>query len=254
VTSLLVASAVPGEGKTTVALNLAIAEAIAGNPKVLLLEADFRRPALAERLRIQSRPGIAEVLSRNVSLDAALQYVHVPGAASRDGETPTFAVLTAGLPRTNPTELVESVAMVELLATLSERFDLIVLDSPPMSVMPDAIPLTRLVSGVVIVSRLRVTTRDAAHRLRDQLRKLQAHTLGVIANAAPDQRPWRDHYTYGSQPPAQPLPHELPLSEADDADADAARGREVSPSAGRSRLYYVRRQSAGPSSFRDSSS
>jgi polysaccharide biosynthesis transport protein len=250
VRSLLVTSAVPGEGKTTIALNLAIAEAMAGNAKVLLLEADFRRPTLARRLGIQRGPGVGEILSRNISLDAAFQHVYVPRAGNGVGETATFTVLTAGALLANPTELVESHAMVELLAALSELFDLIILDSPPTSVVPDAIPLTRLVSGVVIASRLRVTSRDAAHQLRDQLIKLQAHTLGVIANAASEQRPRRESYPDASGPVA-PSPSQT------EVNPHAVRSREVNPQAVRSRIYVryrARTQSAAPPSAEDSHS
>ena len=75
--------------------------------------------------------------------------------------------------------------MIDLLTALSERFDLVILDTPPVSVVPDAIPLMRLVTGVVIVARKNVITRDAARQLRDQLTNLRAPTLGVVANAMP---------------------------------------------------------------------
>ncbi len=85
--------------------------------------------------------------------------------------------------------------MIDLLSALSEQFDLVIIDSPPTSVVSDAIPLMRLVSGVVIVSRIGVTTRDAARHLREQLRKLKAPTLGVVANAMPVKG--RGYYGYG---------------------------------------------------------
>ena len=85
--------------------------------------------------------------------------------------------------------------MIDLLSALSEQFDLVIIDSPPTSVVSDAIPLMRLVSGVVIVSRIDVTTRDAARHLREQLRKLKAPTLGVVANAVPLKG--RGYYGYG---------------------------------------------------------
>ena len=72
--------------------------------------------------------------------------------------------------------------MVDLLSALSELFDLVILDTPPSSVVPDAIPLMRLVTGVVIVARKNMITRDAARQLSDQLTKLRVPTLGVVAN------------------------------------------------------------------------
>jgi receptor protein-tyrosine kinase len=195
VQSLLVTSAFPGDGKTTVALNLALAEAVAGNAKIVLLEADLRRPALARRLGIRQTPGLAEILSRNATLDSALHVVPAPGRPHRNGSTTAFSIITAGAIPPNPAELIESRAMIDLLSALTERFDLVIIDSPPTSVVSDAIPLMRLVSGVVIVSRIGLTTRDAARHLREQLTKLKASTLGVVANAMPAKG--RGYYGYG---------------------------------------------------------
>jgi Mrp family chromosome partitioning ATPase len=87
--------------------------------------------------------------------------------------------------------------MLELLTALSEQFTLVIIDSPPTSVVSDAIPLMRLVSGVVIVSRVELTTRDATRHLREQLRKLKAPSLGVIANAVPIKGRGSYGYAYG---------------------------------------------------------
>ena len=122
--------------------------------------------------------------------------MEVPDAAMENGPSPCFAIITAGATPPNPAELVESRAMIELLSALSERFDLVIIDSPPTSVVSDAMPLMRLVSGVVIVSRIGVTTRDAARHLREQLRKLKAPTLGVIANSVSLKRD--GYYQYGN--------------------------------------------------------
>jgi receptor protein-tyrosine kinase len=159
------------------------------------VEADLRRPALRQRLGIKARPGLAEILSRNATVADAVVHAEIPGRANGNGSAPGFAIITAGAIPPNPGELVESHAMIELLSTLCEQFDLVIIDSPPTSVVSDAIPLLRLVSGVVIVSRIDVTTRDATRHLREQLRKLRAPTLGVIANAVPLRG--RGYYGYG---------------------------------------------------------
>lgn len=188
--SLLITSANAGEGKTTVALNLALAEVSAANTKVVLIEADLRRPALAERLGIKPEPGLAEVLSRNAPLKTALREVRIPRAHGQNGNgaTEMLAVIPAGGLPPNPTQLLGSRTMVDLLSTLAERFDLIIIDSSPISAVPDAIPLMRLVSGAVIVSRSDVVTRSAAIDLRKELEKLSVPTLGLVANAVPARR------------------------------------------------------------------
>ena len=193
--SLLVTSAVAGEGKTTIALNLAIAETLASNAGVVLIEADLRRPVLASRLGINSGPGLAEFLSRGASLRACLRRAHIPGEGRGNGSGPVFRVITAGAVPPNPAELLESRAMTDLLTVLSEQFDLVIVDTPPTSVFPDAIPLMRAVSGVVIVGRIGTTTRDAAQDLREQLSKLGAHALGVIANATSPKAFQYGHYS-----------------------------------------------------------
>jgi polysaccharide biosynthesis transport protein len=191
--SLLVTSSIPGEGKTTVSLNLAMAEATAGHVSVVLIEADLRRSVLAKRLGIASAPGLAEVLSRNATTDEALREVSVPGRSN--GSEASFFVMPAGAMPPNPAELIESRAMIELLSELSERFGLVIIDSPPTGVVSDAIPLMRLVSGVVIVGRINRTTRDAARHLHEHLANLHAPALGVIANA--DIVGSRGYYGYG---------------------------------------------------------
>ena len=88
--------------------------------------------------------------------------------------------------------------MIDLLSSLSERFDLVIIDSAPTSAVSDAIPLVRLVSGVVVVSRIGNSSRDAARLLQQQLSKLHAPTLGVIANAVPAKKSGYYGYEYGA--------------------------------------------------------
>lgn len=199
--SLGIVSALPGEGKTTIAMNLAMAEAATRALKVVLVEADLRSPMLAQRLGIHATPGVADILSRKTTLDAAVQTMEVPQLDhDRDGKVATFDVLTAGALPPNPTELLESRAMIDLLSALGEQYDLVILDTPAMSSIPDAIPLMQLVSGVLIVGRMDVTTREAANEVREQLDKLGAPTLGVVANASEPIKPYQyGPYSYDSR-------------------------------------------------------
>jgi capsular exopolysaccharide synthesis family protein len=210
VRSLLVTSATVGEGKTTVALGLAIAEAAAGKSNVVLVEADLRRPVLASRLGINAMPGLAEILSWNYPMEAAMRELAVPGSDSRTESRATFTLIPAGAQPPNPAELLESRAMIELLSSLSQRFDLVVIDTPSASAVPDAMPLLGLVNGTVIVARMNRTTRDAARQLREQLEKLQSPTLGVVATAVAAKS--RRHYYDGDQQlSASPSGTDLPF-------------------------------------------
>ena len=198
VRTLLLTSAIPGEGKTTIALNLALAEATSGNSQVLLLEADLRRPVLAKRLALQITPGLGEILARSATLDAALRRVPVPLRISGNGSVHSFNIITAGALPPNPAELLASRAMADLLRALAKRFDPIIIDSSPTSVIPDPMPLMRLVSGTIIVGRLGSITRDSARELREQLGKLKAPALGVVANAVTPKTGYYERHRYAN--------------------------------------------------------
>lgn len=195
--TLMITSTVAAEGKSTVALNLALAEAVTTGRKVLLMEADLRRPNLAQRLGIRMSPGLAEVISHSASLDDALQVVPVPGRSNGAGPSDSFSVLTGGAIPPNPAALTESTSMSQLLTSLAERFDLVIVDCPPLAVVSDTIPLVGHVDGIVIVTWLGKSTRAAAQHLRDQLERLDAPVLGVIANGVSGKRGGYGYEAYG---------------------------------------------------------
>jgi tyrosine-protein kinase len=117
-----------------------------------------------------------------------------PWRGCSGGERELDAIV-AGANPPNPAELIESEAMGELLAQLGERYDLVVIDTAPTGVVSDAFPLLHKVDGVIVVARIGNTTRDAAERLREQLDRLEAPVLGVVANAVKLSR--RRKYGYG---------------------------------------------------------
>jgi receptor protein-tyrosine kinase len=179
--SLVVTSSAPGDGKTTVAWNLAAAGASAGK-RSLLIEADLRRPRVAEGRGISPGPGLSHVLAGQGSLSSVIQHVKLSGG---NGDVPsgTLDVVVAGALPPNPTDLIESDRMRQVIHEAEESYDLVVLDTPPTSVVSDAIPLLREVSGVIVVVRLGKSARESVHQLRNQLRNLNAPTLGVVINA-----------------------------------------------------------------------
>jgi capsular exopolysaccharide synthesis family protein len=193
--TLMVASAAPGDGKTTVARHLAGAAARMGS-RVLLLEADLRRPTIALQLDVASGPGVADVLIGAVPLGEATQTVDL-GLPGTDGSgARSFDVLVAGssLPP-NPGELIESHAMESLLQQAKGRYDLIVVDTPPLTAVSDAFPLLGKVDGVIIVGRVGRNRRDVAQRLHETLTGAGAPLLGVVANGFKSGR--RGGYGYG---------------------------------------------------------
>jgi len=182
VRSVLVTSAKTGEGKTTVSWNLAAAAA-SGGLSVALVEADLRRPSLAERYDLEQAPGLAEALQGEVSISAAMQTIlPIQGSATPVGHPRPLHVIVAGQAAPNPWALMQSSVMARVLDVLRKDHDLVVIDTPPIPHVADAISLLRHVDGVLVTASVNSTRGPDASRLRDQLLGLDAHVLGVVAN------------------------------------------------------------------------
>jgi capsular exopolysaccharide synthesis family protein len=232
--TLLVTSAAPAEGKTTIALDLAAATARMGST-VLLLEADFRHPTLAARLGIGSGPGLADVLVGSTSLRSATQSIaldqpHGSGqSGGLSGQGMVLDVLLAGTPLPpNPGELIESDAMEAMLQQAGSTYDLIVIDTPPLIAVSDSFPLLGKVDGVIVVSWVGRSRRDVAERVHQTLVGTGAPLLGVIANG---YRAPRGAYGYGYPPYEQPAPG-LGAPSADGASASGGSGPTTGAAAG----------------------
>jgi succinoglycan biosynthesis transport protein ExoP len=183
--TIAIASAEPRDGKTTVARHLAEAAARLGS-RALLIEADLRHPALSSLLGLPPGPGLADVLNGAVSSAQAIRRMEfAPSAPSGNPEARTLDVLPAGgaLPP-NPAALLESPAMDGLLEQTRLAYDLVVIDTPPLTVVSDALGLLTKVDGVVIVGRVAQSHRDAAERLHLVLRGSGAPLLGLIVNGS----------------------------------------------------------------------
>jgi polysaccharide biosynthesis transport protein len=193
--TIMVASPAPGDGKTTIARHLAAAASVMGT-RALLLEVDLRRCTLAAQMGIEPGPGLADVLIGAVTLQAAVQSIEVGPANDGGPMRRTLDVLVAGaIAAPNPTELLESRAMIELVGRLKATYDLIVIDTPPLTAVSDAFPLIGQVDGVIVVGRLGSVRRDAARRLHQTLDGAGAPLLGVVANGYKARR--SDAYGYG---------------------------------------------------------
>ncbi|HET8566511.1 MAG TPA: polysaccharide biosynthesis tyrosine autokinase [Solirubrobacterales bacterium] len=180
----------PGVGKSTVAWNLA--RVAATSARVVVVEADLRNPSLAQQHGIRPRPGLAELLTHQVDLERA---VVTKPLSSRGADAGRLDVIVCGTIPPNPAELIESQAMRDLLSQLTERYELVVVDTAPLGVVSDAFPLLRQVDGVLPVARMSKSTRDSAVRLREQLDRLEAPILGLVANGI--KVPRRARYGYG---------------------------------------------------------
>src|SRR5262249_4943827 len=174
--ALLVVSAFPEEGKTTVAVNLATALALYGS--TCIVDADIRNPGVAEVFRVRPArdASIADVLAGGVPLDAALIKL---------GEINDLAVLPATPQPREPGEMICSRSAHKLIGDLRQRFGFLVLDAPPLLGYADAMALAPLVDGILFVSRAGVSTHEAVARSLQLLASVNsAPVLDVILNAA----------------------------------------------------------------------
>ena len=182
--SVLVTSALPQEGKTTTSINSAIVLAQKGT-RVLLIDADLRRPSIHKTLGMGPGAGLSNVLTGNIGLSEAI---------TRSAILPDLFILPAGTPPPNPAELLASANLRQTLEQLRENYDHIVIDTPPTLSVTDAVVLSTAVDRVVLVIRSGHTTKQALRRTRDLLMQVNARVCGVLLNAVDLTSP--DYYYY----------------------------------------------------------
>lgn len=181
--TLLIASAAAGEGKTTIARHLAEAAAGAG-ARVLLLEADLRHPTLAQRLGVESGPGLAEVLNESAPLNEAIRSVELHSLPGEGSTRLTLDILACHGSPSNPGQLIEGHAMAVVLDRAKSTYDFVVIDAPPLAAVSDAFPLLHQVDGVVVVSWIGRSRRDTSELLHRTLEDSGAVQVGVVANGS----------------------------------------------------------------------
>jgi len=187
--TVVVTSAMAGEGKTSTSVNLASAVAEKG-VRVLLVDADLRKPAIAHALGLEGGAGLTTVLIGRARLDDVVQTWGMPN----------LHVLTAGDRPPNPSQLLDSPAMQKLLEDAAQAYDLVVIDAPPVLPVVDAALVARRSDGVLLVTRLRSTRRQHLRGALAALERVGATCLGVVATNAPDETGKR----YGKADPAAP--------------------------------------------------
>ena len=174
VKSIVVTSALPGEGKTTTAVNLALTLAQHGT-SVLLIDADLRCGSVANAFEIPSAPGLSELLERKATLEGVLTRLEVGGMGR-------LSVIPSGLVPANPGGVLLSNELRDLLEEAEREYDIIIIDSPPLNVVADAAILSGVTQGVVLVARSGVTAKAAITYAAEQLRLVRAPLFGTILN------------------------------------------------------------------------
>jgi succinoglycan biosynthesis transport protein ExoP len=199
VRSIVVTSCLPGEGKTSTALNLA---AVLGqlDKRVLLIDADLHKPRVHEPLRLSNRVGLVSILVENVSPTRAISATQIPGVSA----------ITSGPMSPNPSGLLSSEAMRVFLEFAQMNFDYVVIDSPPLESVADALLLGSQTDGIVLCVEGGSTPRDQVIRVRNRLANSNVNILGVLINKFQDDvfgygKSYRYYKTpYGSDTAAGP--------------------------------------------------
>ncbi|MFD2793544.1 polysaccharide biosynthesis tyrosine autokinase [Promicromonospora vindobonensis] len=171
--ALVVTSSVPDEGKTTSAINLAITLADA-NAKVLLIDADLRRPSVAWHLGIEESVGLTTLLIQRATIEDVVQPW---------GSAGLFVIPSGAVPP-NPAELVGSKAMARLILQMGERFDYVIIDTPPLLQATDAALIARMTTGVLVVAGTGRLRREQLRQSLANLSAVSARVLGIVLNVA----------------------------------------------------------------------
>ncbi|MBW4493220.1 MAG: polysaccharide biosynthesis tyrosine autokinase [Oscillatoria princeps RMCB-10] len=182
VRSLAISSAAPGDGKSTVAIHLAQTAAAIGQ-RVLLVDADLRRPQLHTRLGIPNVRGLSDVIVSDIGLNDVIQRSHSVWSEELPGEDNLF-VLTAGPIPNDPIKLLSSKKMLYLMEQFQAFFDLVIYDTPPLAGLSDGNILAAHTDGMVMVVGLDKTDRSMVDKALDGLKISGASVLGVVANGA----------------------------------------------------------------------
>ncbi len=179
-----ITSAVRGEGKSTTAINLAYSLAETGK-KVLLIDGDMRLPSIAKKLEMKETPGLSNILVGLSEFQITLYQAKV---------LDNWYILPAGDIPPNPSELLGSSQMENLLGTLSNNFDFIVIDLPPVNIVTDALAVSHLLDGVIVVVRQNYTDRKSMSSCLKQLKLSNSKILGITLTFSESGRKFYSKY------------------------------------------------------------
>jgi capsular exopolysaccharide synthesis family protein len=169
--SIVISSSIPSEGKSTIAINLAVSLADTGS-RVILVDADLRQPSIADYAGIEGQAGLTTVLIGRADVEDVVQPLG----------TTTLDLLPAGQIPPNPSELLGSQAMADLLDRLSASYDMVLLDSPPLLPVTDAVVLTKLAGGALVVVGADRIHRPQLQQSLESLETAGAHLFGIVIN------------------------------------------------------------------------
>ncbi|MBQ7288528.1 MAG: CpsD/CapB family tyrosine-protein kinase [Clostridia bacterium] len=173
---IVVSSPLMEEGKSTTAINMAIAFSQLGC-KVLIVDADLRKPSVHKKLRVQNTDGLSSVLVDLCPFSDAVETINA-----------NLDVLTSGPLPPNPSELLSSERMKTLLRDLEQKYDYVFIDTPPVNIVSDALVLAPKTNGIILVVRDRSTTHEEMKKALNYIEFAKTHYLGTILNGATDSQ------------------------------------------------------------------
>ncbi len=183
--TIVLTSATQGEGKSSTAVNLALTLA-KNNLNVLLIDCDLRLPTVAQKLHIADKPGLTNYLYKEANLKLVLRRL-----------SPGLYVIPAGDTPPNPSETLSSKSMQDLLVSMESKFDYIILDTPPVCTVTDAVILSEKASGVVLVVRQDFATYESLESALNQLKLAGANVLGTVMTGTTAVKKNYKKYGYG---------------------------------------------------------
>jgi capsular exopolysaccharide synthesis family protein len=194
--TILIASGMPSEGKSFVAANLAMSMARNSVNNILLIDGDLRRPTLHNLLGAPNTPGLSDYLEGTVGLIDIMQRYRSPETAEDAGADiiSNLTFIPSGKSSDNSSELVANHHIEELIATVSPHFNWIVIDSPPVLAVTDAVDLARAADAILLIAREASTRYDVAQRT--QAAFSNSRILGFVLNAV-KEAPRKNSYDYG---------------------------------------------------------
>lgn len=184
--SIIITSSSPSEGKSTTVANLSIAIAQTGK-NILIIDADLRKPSIHKKFQISNQVGLTNVLTEQCEIFSAIQK----------SEVKNLYILASGPIPPNPSELLGSKKMLTLLELLKTKFDMVIIDTPPLLAVTDSQILSTQVDGVILVAVYGKTNKKALAKAKEQLDKVDATLLGSILTRVPENpRSGGSYYYY----------------------------------------------------------
>lgn len=185
--TIVVTSSGPGEGKSTTSANLAVVFAKSGQ-RVLLVDADMRKPTVYKTFSLNNASGLCTVLSTSTSVLEAAQKTVIDN----------LSVLTSGPKPPNPSELLGSARMNQVMEEAKNLYDVVIFDMPPVVAVTDAQIMASKADGTILVVRENVARKESLTKARDLLNMVQARIIGVVYNGAEHSKDSGYYYYYGN--------------------------------------------------------